>query len=323
MKLMHETKKGGRTGVVLKLDFEKAYDKISLNFLFKCLEMYGFSAKWISWIEKVVKEGTISVKVNDKIGPYFTSYKGVRHGDPLSPILFNFAADCLARMVREAREAELIVGLPDNIVPRGLSILQYADDTIVCFKDDWEMARNTKILLYLYEMMSGLKINFDKTEVVMIRGDNTKVAQYAQIFNCQIGSLPIKHLGVPVSTGRLHIRDWLPLEEKNKKKLVTWMGSTMSIEGRTTLINSSLTSTFIYHMSMYLLPKTIVKSLDKQRRLFFWRGNSAKRKYHLVKWEIICKNKKKGGLGVKDIRKMNISLLTKWWWKLEYEDGIW
>lgn len=97
----------------------------------------------------------------------------------------------------------------------------------------------------------------------------------------------------------------------------------MSIAGRTTLINSSLTSTFIYHMSMYLLPKTTVKSLDKQRRLFFWRGNNTKRKYHLVKWEVICKNKKKGGLGIKDIRKMNISLLTKWWWKLETEEGIW
>jgi hypothetical protein len=69
--------------------------------------------------------------------------------------------------------------------------------------------------------------------------------------------LPIKYLGVPISTSRLHVRDWLLLEEKHKKKLVTWMGSTMSIARRTTLINSSLTNTFIYHMFMYLLPKTL------------------------------------------------------------------
>lgn len=48
-----------------------------------------------------------------------------------------------------------------------------------------------------------------------------------------------------------------------------------------------------------------------------------KRKYHLVKWEIICKSKKKGGLGIKDIRKMNLSLLCKWRWKLDTEDAIW
>ena len=48
-----------------------------------------------------------------------------------------------------------------------------------------------------------------------------------------------------------------------------------------------------------------------------------KRKYHLLKWEKICKNKKKGGLGIKNLRKMNVSLPCKWWWKLEKEDGLW
>ena len=86
----------------------------------------------------------------------------------------------------------------------------------------------------------------------------------------------------------------------------------MSIAGRLTLINSSLSSAFIYHMPMYLLPQTITQQLDKQRRTFFWQGGGTKRKYHLVKWEVICKNKKKGGIGVKDIRKMNLSLLCKW-----------
>jgi hypothetical protein len=71
----------------------------------------------------------------------------------------------------------------------------------------------------------------------------------------------------------------------------------MSIAGRTTLINSSLTSTFIYHMSMYLLPKTIVNELDKQRRKFFWQGGGHKKKYQLVRWEVICKSKKKEDLG--------------------------
>jgi hypothetical protein len=111
--------------------------------------------------------------------------------------------------------------------------------------------------------------------------------------------------------------------ERNAKKLAAWKGSSMSIAGRTTLVNSSLSSTFIYHMSMYLLPKTTVKDLDRQRRSFFWQGGGTRKKYHLVRWQIICKSKKKGGLGIKDIGKMNISLLVKWWWKLENESGLW
>lgn len=79
----------------------------------------------------MVTNGTISVKINDKLGPYFVSHKGVRQGDPLSPILFNFVADCLARMVRKAQSSGLITGLANNLIPNGVVLLQYADDTIV------------------------------------------------------------------------------------------------------------------------------------------------------------------------------------------------
>lgn len=48
-----------------------------------------------------------------------------------------------------------------------------------------------------------------------------------------------------------------------------------------------------------------------------------KRKYHLVKWAKITRPKRKGGLGIKDLRKMNPSLLCKWWWKLEMGEGLW
>jgi hypothetical protein len=75
-------------------------------------------------------------------------------------------------------------------------------------------------------------------------------------------------------------------------------------------------------MLVCLLPKTITSELDKQRRVFFWQGGSTK-KYRLIEWEIICKSKKKGGLGIKDIGKMNISLLCKWWWRLKTEKGVW
>ena len=156
----------------------------------------------------------------------------------------------------------------------------------------------------------------------MINGSEALATQYSDLFNCQIGTFPIKYLGVPVSPSKLHVADWTHLVEKNKKKLDIWKGSAMSIAGRTTLINSSLSSSFIYHMSIYLLPKSVVNILDKQRRSFFWQGGGTKKKYHLVKWSVICLSKQKGGLGVKDIFKMNISLLSKWWWKLEKEDGL-
>jgi hypothetical protein len=88
------------------------------------------------------------------MGPYFVSHKGVRQGDPMYPMLLNFAADTLTRMIRKAQENELITRLADNLVPRGVLMFQYADDTIICLKNDLENARNMKLLVYLYEVMS-------------------------------------------------------------------------------------------------------------------------------------------------------------------------
>jgi hypothetical protein len=97
--ILHETKRRREIGVVLKLDFEKAYDKVHWGYLMKCLETRGF----YDWINKMLYQGVVSVKLIDQIGPCFQSFKGVRQRDPLSPILFNFVADSLTRMVIKAQ----------------------------------------------------------------------------------------------------------------------------------------------------------------------------------------------------------------------------
>ena len=85
-------------------------------------------------------------------------------------------------MVRKAQQNNLICGLAYNLIDKGVAILHYADDTIVCIKDNIDTARNMELLLYLYEMMSILKINFSKSEVLLINGDEEKYMQYAELF---------------------------------------------------------------------------------------------------------------------------------------------
>ena len=109
--MLHDTKSKKRDGLILKLDFEKAYDKISWEFLSDCLRHRGLCGDWCKWIKVVVTSGTLSVKVNDVIGSYFQSGKGVRQGDPLSPLLFNLVADALAKIIQQAQRNGLIQGL--------------------------------------------------------------------------------------------------------------------------------------------------------------------------------------------------------------------
>jgi hypothetical protein len=78
--ILHDVKWKLKDGLILKLDFEKAYDKISWDFLFEMLSHRGFSEIWSKWIKEVVTSGTLSVQINGTVGSYFESGKGVRQG---------------------------------------------------------------------------------------------------------------------------------------------------------------------------------------------------------------------------------------------------
>jgi hypothetical protein len=307
----------------LKLDFEKAYDKVNWDFLLNCFTVRGFNPLFCSWVKKVLHNGTVSVKINNEVGKYFQSAKGVRQGDPLSPFFFNMAGEVLTKMVLSAQRNGLFSGLASNLVENGIAILQYADDTVLCIEHDQEKAVNLKLLLYIFEMMSGLKINFLKSELFIIGEDNNIASFYSDLFNCQVGSLPMKYLGVPVTFLNLKNVDWDFLDAKLLKKLDNWVCGSATSGGRLTLLDAYLSGIPYYYMSMFLLSLTFIEKLNKHRRRFFWAGKKRKKKYHLVKWSRICRSKKKGGLGVKDLRKQNISLLCKWWWKLETQSGMW
>jgi mannosylglycoprotein endo-beta-mannosidase len=115
-----------------------------------------------------------------------------------------------------------------DIIPKGVAILQYADDTILCMEDDTEIMTNMKILLYIYEKMSRLKINFGKSEIIMVSSEEQKALLYSEMINCATGSWPIKYLGVPVSGSRLQVKDWIALNEKILKRLDGWQRASLS-----------------------------------------------------------------------------------------------
>lgn len=106
--------------------------------------------------------------------------------------------------------------------------------------------------------MSGLKINFLKSEVFTIGGDNTVTEFYANMFGCLAGTLPIKYLGVPISFSSLKNSDWDFLDAKMLKSLDAWSGNSLFSGGRNSLLNSSLIGIPSYYMSMFLLKKTFI-----------------------------------------------------------------
>ena len=122
---IHELHRRKQNGVIFKIDFEKAYDKVRWSFVQQTLRMKGFSHTWCNWINTFIQGGHVGIKVNDEIGENFQTLKGLRQGDPLSPILFNIVVDMLAILINRAKEDGQVAGVVPHLIDNGLSILQY------------------------------------------------------------------------------------------------------------------------------------------------------------------------------------------------------
>lgn len=165
--------------------------------------------------------------------------------------------------------------------------------------------------------MSGLKINYHKSEVVTFGYEEEQQRDIANALNCKIGQLPMTYLGFPISDKHLGAKAFGPTVEKMRKKLQPWKGKNLTSGGRLILTNSSLSNMPIYIMGIYHLQDGVHQQMDMIRSQFFWRGDCSKFKYHMVRWENVCLPKDFGGLGVLNTKLMNEALLTKWVWRIQ------
>src|SRR3954470_18767274 len=113
------------------------------------------------------------------------------------------------------------------------------------------------------------------------------------------------------------------LKPRCEGKLGCWQGKLLSYGDRLVLINSVLTSLPMFMLSFMEIPKGVRKRLDFFRSRFFWQSDEHKKKYRLTKWNIICRPRDQGGLGIEVLDIKNKCLLSKWLFKLLNEEGVW
>ena len=313
---LHELRRTREPAILLKLDFEKAYDRVNWDFLRQILLTRGFSPVWVHRIMQLVSGGQTAVSVNGEVGHFFRNKRGLRQGDPISPLLFNFVADALATLLRKATEAGHIKGVLGHLIPGGISHLQYADDTLLLFQPDLHSVATIKALLISFELMSGLKINFHKCEVMPMGLEPSDSRRIADQLNCKLGKLPFTYLGLPLDAKRITIDGWAPLWTKVGGRVCPWRGKFLSSAARLVLTNASLSSLPQFAMGLFLLAEGVHAKMDTPRSRFFWEGAGPKRKYHMVRWDLVCRPKDLGGLGITNTRILNIALMCKWIWKL-------
>ena len=278
------------------------------------LQRCGFSKKWRKWIWYCISTVKFSYLINGSPSDFFGSSRGLRQGDPLSPLLFDIVMEALSHMLDVAVSAGQFSDFSMGSTAGSsvmVSHLLFADDTLIFCDAEPSQITNLRAILTRFEEVLRLHINLGKSELVLVGGVHN-LEDLVGLLGCGQSSLPLKYLGLPLGAKFKDLSVWNHILERMEKRLAGWKRMYLSKGGKVTLIKSSLSSLLTYFLSLLPLPGKVAKRMEKLHRDFLWNGISGEPKIHLVNWAKVCRPLQVGGLGIRWLENFNSALLGKW-----------
>jgi exonuclease III len=303
--ITHYLNETNTQGLLVALDFEKAFDSVNWNYMHKTLEAFGFGEDIRQWIAAFYSNIKSSVIVNGKASQSFSIGRGCRQGDPISPYLYILCAELLACKIREN---EKIKGI--KIYNTECKISQFADDTTMLLEGDKESYEELFLTLHTFEQISGLKINYDKTCNVWLGSKINSNVKYMEHINMSWNPPKYKILGLWYTNDLAKMAELNLMDKFNetKKLFITWMKRTITPIGKVAILKSLILSKLIYLWIMLPNPPDdIINQLQLMCYKFIWDKKNDK-----VKRTTSIHTIPNGGLGIPHIHTYIKSLKLTW-----------
>ncbi|XP_027150340.1 uncharacterized protein LOC113750578 [Coffea eugenioides] len=307
--------------LMLKLDMEKAYDRVEWPFLLFMLRQFGFAEQVVDIFFRLVSNNWFSVLVNGEAAGFFKSSRGVRQGDPVSPGLFVLISEFLGRGLHH-----LLSNQPGrNFVSAGTQVpyLAFADDMLVFTRCSEECLAAIKVFLEEYQDASGQRVNVTKSSFLLPSGASSGQEQLVRrILGFHRGVFPFTYLGAPIFKGRQRSVLFDGILAQMRALLGHWSTKLLSFGGKLVLARHVLASLPMYLLQVVNPPKAVVTRLGIICNTFLWdqRGD---RRTHWASWDKLCFPLVEGGLGFRSFKDMARSFSAKLWWRFRNGDSMW
>ena len=303
-------------GLILLVDFEKAFDSLSWNFIQEALQKFNFGNNFIRWIKIFQTNSNSRISLNGHLSDPFLLGRGCRQGDPISPYLFILCSEFLTLAFKESN---LVEGL--TIQRKEHRLNQYADDTSLFLKASERNLRNSLDILQWFYFKSGLKINIQKTKVIRIGPIRETDRRFCRENNLDwvstFTALGIEYNVLDISNIADH--NILLKLDSMEKLMRLWVCRNITPIGRVTVFKSLVMSKIIHILQSLPTPsKAIMNNIEKQAINFVW-----KNKRHQVSKKTLCTLTNKGGLNMFNIFYFERSLKISWLHKLPFTEPDW
>ncbi|XP_019263741.1 PREDICTED: uncharacterized protein LOC109241454 [Nicotiana attenuata] len=266
---------------LIKIDLRKPYDKVEWEFVAEMIHALEFPQQFIKWTMTCITTVQYEIAINGGLYGNIKGEMGLRQGDPISPLIFVL---CMEYFTSKGTFQSVLLLL------RGLKTF------LEC---------------------SGLTTNANKSNIFSVNMRSHHQKGLLEITGHQKGNLAFRYLSVPISAKRLSKIDCEILIDKIATRIKGWGTRHLSYARRVQLVNSVLLHIHRYWATIFLIPKQVLKSITAMCRNFILDGKPVTNKPPLVAWDIVCRAKHEGGLGITEMIKWNEAAIAKYVWNID------
>ena len=305
-----------KRGLIIVLDFAKAFDTIEWSYIYTCMQMFRYGGRFISFI-KLLHEGSSSaIENNGHFSSNIILSRGCRQGDPISPYIFVLCAELLSHCIRECGDIRGI-----EIHGTEIAVSQYADDTTLFLEGSLFAIKRLMSILSWFKGISGLGINVDKTKAVKIGALRDRSLPWEGKYGMEWTDT-FTVLGVQYNVNKMSDITTINIEKKIndiKNLIKLWQARKLSPYGKVTVIKSLFLSKITHLLLSLPSPnKLLFKEIDAIFKNFIWNNKPPKFRKEIMESDIMD-----GGMKLHNLQNFDQALKLGWAKRLLTSQSKW